>query len=130
VFFPAKAETYAEMAQFAQSICGDIPAGSLTRTNIQAKVQANAWLLAKIISGSGDVNASKQQEIYQGIPFDKLPDKIPTISMCKSELVKILIARKSEQGSVGQTITAPGGVAAGSISGSPITIKNSGSPPK
>lgn len=91
-----RAETFAEMAQFAQSICGDIPEGSLTRTTIQGKVQANAGLLAKIVSGSADVSGSKAEEIYKGIPFDKLPDNIPTVSMCKSELVKILLQRKKQ----------------------------------
>ena len=61
---------------------------------IQGKVKANAGLLAKIISGEGDISASRQEELYVGIPFEKLPDNIPTVSMCKSELVKILLARK------------------------------------
>lgn len=91
----ARADEYSDMAQFAQSICGDIPAGNLTRTTIQGKVQASAGVLAKIVSGSGDVSGSKTEEIYNGIPFDKLPDHIPTVSMCKSELVKILLQRKS-----------------------------------
>jgi hypothetical protein len=89
----AKAENYAEMAQFAQSICGDIPEGSLTRTEIQGKVQASAGVLAKIISGSADVSGSRTDEIYNGIPFDKLPDKIPTVAMCRIELIKILRTR-------------------------------------
>jgi hypothetical protein len=87
----AKADNYAEMAQFAQSICGDIPEGSLTRTAIQGKVEANAGVIAKIISGSGDVSGSKTEEIYKGIPFEKLPDKIPTVGMCKIELMKIIL---------------------------------------
>jgi hypothetical protein len=91
----ARADEYSEMAQFAQSICGDIPEGSLTRTAIQGKVQANAGLLANIVTGSGNVGGSKVDEIYKGIPFDKLPDHIPTVSMCKIELVKILVQRKS-----------------------------------
>jgi hypothetical protein len=131
--FPAKADTYAEMAQFAQSICGDIPSGSLTRTNIQSKVQANAALLAKIISGSGEVSDQKQQEIYQGVPFDKLPDKIPTVSMCKIELIKTMLTAKkkvsaddapkvvcAQQGSIaagrdasGNTVNYNGGLPAG-----------------
>jgi hypothetical protein len=122
--FPAKADTYAEMAQFAQSICGDIPSGSLTRTNIQSKVQANAGLLAKIISGSGEVSGQRQQEIYQGVPFEKLPDNIPTVSMCKIELIKTLLAAKERVS--GQTVSAPGGVAVGGgVKNSPITINNS-----
>ena len=88
---PAKADTYAEMAQFAQAICGDIPEGNLTRTAIQGKVEANAGAFAKIFSGSGDVSGSRTEEIYKGIPFSKLPDKIPTVSMCKLELIKILL---------------------------------------
>ena len=100
---PALADKYADVAQFAQSICGDIPEGSLTRTSIQGKVEANASVIAKIISGDADVSGSKTQEIYRGIPFDRLPDKIPTVSMCKLELVKILGNQNSA------TQNAPGG---------------------
>ncbi|HVR56033.1 MAG TPA: hypothetical protein VMT72_04325 [Pseudolabrys sp.] len=91
----AHADTLAEIAQFAQSICGDIPEGSMTRTNIQGKVEANAGAIAKILSGGVDVDASRSSEIYRGIPFEKLPPNIPTVSMCKSELVKLLISQRS-----------------------------------
>ncbi len=90
----AQADSYSVIAQFAQSICGDIPEGSLTRTSIQGKVEANAGLLAKIISGDANVSGTKTEEIYKGIPFDKLPDNIPTVSMCKSELVRLLLAQE------------------------------------
>jgi len=89
-----RADNYSDMAQFAQSICGDIPEGSLTRTSIQGKVEANVGLLAKLISGDANVSGTKAEEIYNGIPFDKLPDKIPTVSMCKIELVKVLLAQQ------------------------------------
>ena len=101
----ALAQNLAEVSQFAQSICGDIPEGNLTRTSVQGKVEASAGLLAKIVSGSGDVSASKTEEIYKGIPFDKLPDKIPTMSMCKSELVKVIFSAKTSQ-----SLNAPGGI--------------------
>jgi hypothetical protein len=39
--FPTKAETLQEISQFAQSICGDIPSGSYTKTVIEGKVKAN-----------------------------------------------------------------------------------------
>jgi hypothetical protein len=42
------------------------------------------------------LNESKTQEIYNGIPFDKLPDKIPTVSMCKLELVRLLLRKPIE----------------------------------
>ncbi len=93
----AKAQNLAEIAQFAQSICGDIPEGSLTRTSVQGKVEINATALAKIITGSGNVSASKAEEIYRGVPFDKLPDSIPTVAMCKSELAKILIMKAQKE---------------------------------
>ena len=93
---PASAENFAEIAQFAQSICGDIPEGKLTRTEIKGRVQANAGLLAKIVSGGGDLSADRINEIYKGIPLDKLPDKIPTVAMCKSELVKSILARRKQ----------------------------------
>jgi len=96
----AGADSNSDIAQFAQSICGDIPEGSLTRGSIQAKVEANATLLAKIISGGANVSGTRTDEIYKGIPFDKLPDKIPTISMCKSELVKLILTLEQGQGTV------------------------------
>jgi hypothetical protein len=39
-------------------------------------VEANAGVIAKIISGSGHVSGSKTEEIYKGIPFEKLPAPI------------------------------------------------------
>jgi hypothetical protein len=92
------ADKYSDMAQFAQSICGDIPEGNLTRTSIQGKVGANAGLLAKIISGDANVSGTRTEEIYKGVPFDKLPDKIPTVSMCKVDLIKVLL--EQEHGAV------------------------------
>jgi hypothetical protein len=92
----AKAESLAEIAQFAQSICGDIPEGSLTRTMIQGKVEASALALARVITGSVDVSASRATEIYKGIPFEKLPDSIPTVSMCKSELANTILLRQKK----------------------------------
>jgi hypothetical protein len=50
----ALAQSLAEISQFAQSICADIPEGKLTRISIHAKLRANAGLLAKIISGDAD----------------------------------------------------------------------------
>ena len=86
-----RADNYSDIAQFAQSICGDISEGSLTRTSIQGKVEANAGLLANIVSGDSNVSGTRAEDIYKGIPFDKLPDKIPTVGMCKLELVKVLL---------------------------------------
>jgi hypothetical protein len=114
---PVHADSYNDIAQFAQSICGDIPEGSLTRTSIQGKVGASAGLLAKIISGDASVSGSKTEEIYRGIPFDKLPDKIPTVSMCKSELAKIILAQKQAQ-------NAPGGVIQNGANSSGTVINN------
>ena len=101
----ALAQSLAEISQFAQSICGDIPEGNLTRTAIQGKVEANAGLLAKIISGNANVSASRTQEIYKGIPFKKLPDKIPTVSMCKSQLVSVIFSARANP-----SLSAPGGI--------------------
>ena len=101
----ALAQSLAEVSQFAQSICGDIPEGNLTRTSIQGKVGANAGWLAKIVSGNADISASQAVEIYKGIPFDKLPDKIPTVSMCKSQLVNVIFSAKANQ-----SLSAPGGI--------------------
>jgi hypothetical protein len=101
----ALAQTLGDISQFAQSICGDIPEGNLTRVSIQANVGAHAGLFAKLVAGNADVSATKAEEIYRGIPFDKLPDRIPTVSMCKSELVKLIWSAKSTQG-----MSAPGGI--------------------
>jgi hypothetical protein len=91
---PVAAESLKEISAFAQSICGDIPEGSITRTEIEGKVKANIDLLTRILGGSGEVNGSRKEETYKGIPFDKLPDNIPTVGMCKSELAKVILARK------------------------------------
>jgi hypothetical protein len=85
------------MEQFAQSICGDIPSGNLSKTTIRGAVQANAEAFAKIVSGNANVDASTVTQIYDGIPLDKLPDNIPTVAMCKLELIKVLIARETKQ---------------------------------
>jgi hypothetical protein len=98
-------QSLAEVSQFAQSICGDIPEGHLTRTAIQGKVGAQAGLLAKIVTGNADASASKIEEFYEGIPFDKLPDNIPTVSMCKSQLVNVIFSAKANQ-----SLSAPGGI--------------------
>jgi hypothetical protein len=93
----ARADSLPDIAQFAQSICSDIPQGNLTKTNIQGQIGANAGLLAKIITGDVNVSGSKTDEIYKGIPFDKLPNQIPTASMCKLEVVKLLLAQKPNE---------------------------------
>lgn len=90
----ALADQYADMAQFAQSVCGDIPSGQYSKTTIAGGVKANAGLIAKLISGGANVGGDKVDEIYNGIPFQKLPDNIPTVTMCKLELVKILLQAK------------------------------------
>lgn len=89
----ASAQDYKGIEDFAQSICGDIPEGSYTKTTIEGKVGANAGILTKIITGSADLDVKHQQEVVKGIPFDKLPNNIPTVAMCKSELAKIILQR-------------------------------------
>src|ERR1051326_844502 len=91
---PAYAQSLAEISNFAQSICGDIPEGSITRTEIEGKFKISVAEFIKLIGGSGEATAAQKSEIYKGIPFDKLPNNIPTVSMCKSELVKILLERR------------------------------------
>ena len=111
-----RADSYADMANFAQSVCGDIPEGTLSRSSIQGKVEANAGVLAKIISGDANVNGSKTEEIYKGIPFDKLPDKIPTVSMCKLELIKVLLSRGSSGNAAPTTLQMTTGAHSPAIS--------------
>jgi hypothetical protein len=92
--FSAKADEYQDMSQFAQNICGDIPSGTLSKTTIKGAVQANAGILARIVSGNANASADTVREVYNGVPLDRLPDNIPTVAMCKSELVKVLLLRK------------------------------------
>jgi hypothetical protein len=120
---PLRAANYSDMAQFAQSICGDIPEGNLTRTSIQGKIGAQAGLLAKLISGDANVSAAKTEEVYKGIPFDKLPEKIPTVSMCKVELVKLLLSQ--ERGTV---IQHTDGTNSPAQNGNGNTVINNGKP--
>ena len=54
-----------------------IPEGSLTRTSIQGKVQANAGTLAQVVSGTTSTSEADT------------PGQIPTMGMCKFELVKL-----------------------------------------
>jgi hypothetical protein len=84
------ADPLSELAQFAQSICGDIPSGDLTRTNIQGKIEANAGIFARIVTGDAGLTSSRVSDVYHGVPFDKLPASIPTVAMCKLELIRIL----------------------------------------
>ena len=78
-------------SQAVREMRGFLSEGSLTRTSIQEKIQANADVLAKLASGEAVVARPQVEVIYKGIPFDKLPDKIPTVSMCKLELLKLLL---------------------------------------
>ncbi|MFF9550333.1 hypothetical protein [Methylobacterium fujisawaense] len=123
---PSKATELTEIAQFAESICADIPQGNLTRTEIAGKVGANAGAFAKIVGGSANIDAKRTAEIYKGIPFDKLPDKIPTVGMCKSHLAEILLESRKGSNNIrseSYSVNAPKGVGVGKNNGS-INIGN------
>jgi hypothetical protein len=107
---PAQSQTLADLAEFAQSICADIPDAKISRDSVQEKVAANTGLLAKILTGGGAANSSHAAEIYSGIPFDKLPDKIPTVSMCKTQLVTLLLSHINGNIAGPGGINAPGGI--------------------
>lgn len=92
----AGAQTLDEISRFAGEICGDIPEGTYTKTTIKGAIEANAGLFSNLVGISGSASPERITEAYKGIPFDKLPDSIPTASMCKSELAKILIERRKE----------------------------------
>lgn len=62
----AMADQYADMAQFAQSVCGDIPSGQYSKSTIAGGVKVNAALIAKLISGDANLGADKVDEIYNG----------------------------------------------------------------
>jgi hypothetical protein len=90
-----RSDTLADIARFAQSICDDIPEGSLTRRSVQQGVKARSEELAHVIEGPDKEIVTRSEDIYVGIPFDKLPDKIPTVSMCKSNLVELLLSART-----------------------------------
>jgi hypothetical protein len=77
-----------KILQLIQSICDDIPGKTLTKTAIQEKIEANASALARIVSGDANVSASRTREIYATIPFDDLPNNIPS-ERCKGEVLNL-----------------------------------------
>jgi hypothetical protein len=87
----AKAETLNNITQFAHNICGELPSGGVSTAAIKDKVQANAGLLAKLVTNSAKVTESVQNEVYAGIPFDKLPHDVNNVTQCKVELIKIIL---------------------------------------
>jgi hypothetical protein len=88
---PVRAQNLGEIEKFIQKMCGDIPSGSLTRSSIKGKLHANAGALADILKSAGLAQTTKTEEIYSGIPFEKLPPNIPTMDMCKTEVLKLLV---------------------------------------
>jgi hypothetical protein len=84
------ADSLSDIASFAQSVCDDVPKGSDARTSIKGKIEANSGVLARIIAGNKGVSGWKAEELYEGIPFDKLPNKFTSTAVCKVELVKLL----------------------------------------
>ncbi|MBF4317390.1 hypothetical protein EAY30_21055, partial [Vibrio anguillarum] len=64
-----------EISQFAKEICEQIKAnGSVSSTEVKAKLQGNAGTISKLIGakidGSGDFIV--HNNIYKGIPYEEL----------------------------------------------------------
>lgn len=90
----ANAQDFNQISSFAEDICGDIPEGRMSKTQIEGKLSANAGRLFRLFGASGKVVADHTSEFYRGIPLANLPDRIPTVSMCKSELVRVIFQRE------------------------------------
>jgi hypothetical protein len=71
------------------------------------------------LTGGAATTSLHAEEIYSGIPFDKLPDQIPTVSMCKSQLVMLLLSHINPG-----VINAPGGIIQTGPNGQGTVINN------
>lgn len=89
-----RADELSDIAAFTESVCNDTTPTGPTRENIKGKVAGKVDVLAKIITGGSNVSDSHAQEIYKGIPFDKLPEHGQTVSMCKSNLADLIFEQK------------------------------------
>ncbi|OQQ06894.1 hypothetical protein BK410_16395 [Vibrio anguillarum] len=94
-----------EISQFAKEICEQIKAnGSVSSTEVKAKLQGNAGTISKLIGakidGSGDFIV--HNNIYKGIPYEELSVQMLDSRDCKLQLAYSLIDRKKaiEQGSI------------------------------
>ncbi|MEZ9343393.1 hypothetical protein AB4165_12470 [Vibrio cyclitrophicus] len=94
-----------EISQFAKEICDQIEAnGSVSSTEVKAKLQGNAGTISKLIGakidGSGDFIV--HNNIYKGIPYEELSVQMLDSRDCKLQLAYSLIDRKKaiEQGSI------------------------------
>lgn len=100
----AEAQSLKVIAEFTEEICGGLPVGKLSRTEIKGEVEANAARLSKLLGVGAGGSGSTFEELVVGIPFEKLPKEIPTQAMCESELAKILLLR--EQAEVDSSLTS------------------------
>jgi|GEM_PF-4191855 len=91
--FPIKAESLDEIGKFAEKICINEVQGHITRDSIETGIKADVKGLAKLLGLSVEADGSLKHDnqTYNGIPIDKLSEKIPTPAQCKSELAKILL---------------------------------------
>ena len=86
----SRSENYPELTDFSRSICNSIPQQVLSRESVQAKVAANASILAKLVTGNPNLHDKTINDLYKEIPFDKLPDKIETSNDCTFQVARIL----------------------------------------
>jgi hypothetical protein len=91
---PAGAQTLEEISKFAADNCENIPKGGITRNELEEKLDGTLIPFLERFGVQGNRQNKSFEEKYSGIPINKLPDSIPTISMCKSELVKLIINSK------------------------------------
>lgn len=99
----SRSEIYSELNAFAQSICDSIPRDTLSRASVQAKVEANADVLAKLITGDPKLNNRAINDLYRQIPF-MLPGKFTTPSECKFSLAKLLVSQARQADSYNSPI--------------------------
>ncbi|GGE12657.1 hypothetical protein GCM10011390_34800 [Aureimonas endophytica] len=90
----SRADDYPVVAGFSRSVCEDITSGLLTRTRIKEAVEARVGVLAAMVNGGEAVSESFVRQLYSGIPFDKLPDYMPSALSCKFELASVISQRR------------------------------------
>jgi hypothetical protein len=87
-----------EISDFANDVCDQISAGGeITRSKIEVTLNGNMTGLAKALGLSAGANGiyTKDNEIFKGVPYEKLPDQMSDSRLCKRELAKILINERS-----------------------------------
>ena len=93
----SRSEVSSELVDFAQLVCNSIPRNILSKTSIQAKVEANADVLTKIITGAFKPDKKTIDNIYNHIPFNSAPDNITGLDDCKLWLSRLLVSAAGQE---------------------------------